>query len=49
MKEIVPKNVLRQYLESKMATYDDFLLLRRTMSYQYGALSSLQYVLSIPL
>jgi len=49
MKEIVPSNVLRLYLEGKTSTYDDFLLLRRTLAYQYGALSCLQYVLSIPL
>lgn len=49
MKEIVPQNLLRQYLEAKTTTYDDFLLLRRNMSYQYGAISCLQYVLSSPL
>lgn len=49
MKEIVPKNALRQYLEGKTITYDDFLLLRRNMSYQYGTMSCLHYVLSIPL
>ena len=49
MKEIVPRNILRQYLEGKTATYDDFLLLRRTLAYQYGAIACLQYVLSIPL
>ena len=49
MKEIVPSNILRQYLEGKTATYDDFLLLRRTLAYQYGSIACLQYVLSIPL
>lgn len=49
MKEIVPSNVLRQFLESKTTTYDDFLILRRNLSYQYGAFSCLHYLLSIPL
>ena len=49
MKEIVPSNILRQYIEGKSSTYDDFLLLRRTLAYQYGSISCLQYLLSIPL
>ena len=49
MKEIVPKNIMRSYLEARANSYDDFLLLRRTISYQYGSLSCLSYVLAIPL
>ena len=49
MKEIIPKNVLRQYLEDKANTYDDFLMLRKTLAYQYGALSCMQFTLNIPL
>ena len=36
-------------MENRTNTYDDFLLLRRTLSYQYGSLSSLHYTLSVPL
>lgn len=49
MKEIVPKNLIRSYLESRTNSYDDFLLLRRTISYQYGSLSCLSYALGLPL
>lgn len=41
--------MLRQYLEDKTNTYDDFLMLRKTLAYQYGALSCVQFTLSIPL
>jgi hypothetical protein len=49
MKQVIPTNVLRQYLEDKTNTYDDFLMLRKTLAYQYGALSCIQFTLSIPL
>jgi len=49
MREVVPKNVLRQYLEDKTNSYDDFLMLRKMLAYQYGALSCVQFTLSIPL
>lgn len=48
MKEIIKTNVLKDYLIKKSTTYDDFLILRRSLSYQYGVLLCLNYTLSIP-
>lgn len=48
MKEIVDPGVLKRYLVSKTQTYDDFLTLRRAISYHYGVLQCLNYTLAIP-
>ena len=48
MKEIVPSDVLKNYLVGRTQSYDDFLTLRRTLSYQYGVLQCLNFVLSVP-
>lgn len=48
MKEIVNGEVLKNYLVSRTQSYDDFLTLRRTLSYQYGVLQCLNYALSVP-
>lgn len=48
MKEIVHSEVLKNYLVARAQSYDDFLTLRRTLSYQYGVLQCLNYTLSVP-
>lgn len=48
MKEIVHSEVLKNYLVTRSQSYDDFLTLRRTLSYQYGVLQCLNYTLSVP-
>ena len=48
MKEIVHSEVLKKYLVARAQSYDDFLTLRRTLSYQYGVLQCLNYTLSVP-
>jgi hypothetical protein len=40
--------VLKNYLVTRSQSYDDFLTLRRTISYQYGVLQCLNYTLAIP-
>lgn len=47
MKEIVPFDLLKNYLTDKAATYDDFLALRRVLSYQYGTVILLHHILSV--
>ncbi len=48
MKEIVDCGVLKRYLISRTQSYDDFLTLRRAISYHYGVLQCLHYFLAIP-
>jgi len=43
----VPKSLLKDYLVRKAVTHDDFLALRRVLSYQYGSMLCLHHVLSI--
>ena len=47
MKELVPVDLLRQYITSKTRSHDDFFTLRKTLSYQYGAVLCLNHALSI--
>lgn len=47
MKEIVGCDVLKRYLVARAQSYDDFLTLRRTLSYQYGVLQCLNFTLAI--
>jgi hypothetical protein len=47
MKEIVPESLLKDYLTRKAVTHDDFLALRRVLSYQYGSMLCLHHTLSI--
>lgn len=48
MKETVDSGVLKRYLISRTQSYDDFLTLRRSISYHYGVLQCLNYFLAIP-
>ena len=47
MKDLVPADLLRQYFTQKATSHDDFFTLRRSLSYQYGVLVSLNHILSI--
>jgi hypothetical protein len=47
MKEIVDCGVLKRYLVARTQTYDDFLTLRRSLSYHYGVLQCLNYALAV--
>lgn len=48
MKEIIDNGVFKRFLISKTQSYDDFLTLRRAISYHYGVLQCLNYFLAIP-
>lgn len=47
MKEIVPENVLKKYIEKKANNYDEYISFRKIFAYQYGAIMALNYILAV--
>ena len=47
MKEIVPENVFKTYIEKKANNYDEYISFRKIFAYQYGAIMALNYILSV--
>jgi hypothetical protein len=47
MKEIVPENVLKKYIEKKANNYDEYISFRKILAYQYGAIMALNYILAV--
>lgn len=47
MKEIVPNNVFKNYIENQANSYDEYISFRRAFSYNYGAILTMNYVMGI--
>ena len=47
MKEIVPETVLKNYLLDKAENYDEYISFRKAFGYQYGAISTLNYMMGV--
>ena len=47
MKEIVPNNVFKNYIENQANSYDEYISFRRVFSYNYGAILTMNYVMGI--
>ena len=47
MNENIPESVLKDYILDHAETYDEYISFRKVFAYQYGAASTINFVLGV--